>query len=355
VSNLLSAPDEYAAMEQLHATRCTDGLPVVVPTVERVERMVLATGLDADLVLGKMGPQWGAATVHKVAVSAVMAGCLPDYVPVVIAAIKAVCEPQFDLAEMQGTTHCTAPLLIVNGPARAACGGISGGFGALGPGHRANASIGRALRLAMINIGGALPGESDMSLLGHPGKFSYCLAEDEENSPFAPMHTSVGFNAEQSVVTVVGAEAPHSVIFSGDADDPKSPERLINALARAIASPSANNSYLGGKAAVTVILNPDHAGIIARAGYDRSSLQEQLAARAVTPREVLEALNPKMIRGEEAFIPAVRDAANILVLTAGGSGLYSMVMPSWAAGPHANQAVHMAIDIDAFCEIPGAV
>jgi hypothetical protein len=145
------------------------------------------------------------------------------------------------------------------------------------------------------------------------------------------------------------------VIFSGDADDPKSPERLINALARAIASPSANNSYLGGKAAVTVILNPDHAGIIARAGYDRSSLQEQLAARAVTPREVLEALNPKMIRGEEAFIPAVRDAANILVLTAGGSGLYSMVMPSWAAGPHANQAVHMAIDIDAFCEIPGAV
>ena len=210
---MLAAIDEAAALEQLHAARCTDGLPVVIPTAVRVERMVLASGLDADIVLGEMGPMWGAASVEAVAVAAVMAGCLPDYMPVVVAAIKAVCQSEFDLAEMQGTTHCTAPLIIVNGPARAFCGNLASGFGLMGPGHRANASIGRALRLAMINIGGARPGESDMALHGHPGKFTYCIAEDEANSPFPPLHTSQGYDAEQSVVTVVGAEAPHSVFF----------------------------------------------------------------------------------------------------------------------------------------------
>ena len=354
MSNLLSAGDEYAALEQLHAARCTDGLPVVIPTVERVERMVLASGLDGDLLLGEMGPLWGGATVHKVAVAAVMAGCIPDYAPVVIAAIRAVCQPEFDLAEMQGTTHCTAPLVIVNGPARVSCGGIASGFGALGPGHRANASIGRALRLAMINIGGARPGESDMALHGHPGKFTYCLAEDEENSPFPPLHTGWGYASEQSAVTVIGAEAPHSVIFSGDADDPHSAERLLNGLATAIASPVANNSYLGGTGAVTVVLNPDHATALAGAGHSRENVQSELAARAVNPHRVLAALNPKMAPelGDEDLVPAVRDPKNILVLVAGGTGLYSMVMPSWCSGPHSNSAVHALIEVDMFCEVP---
>ena len=138
---------------------------------------------------GVMGPMLGTATVEKVAVAAVMAGCLSDYMPVVIAAVKAVIDPVFDLTEMQATTHCTAPLIIVNGPARHNCGPISSSYGALGPGHRANASIGRALRLAMINIGGGRPGESDMALLGHPGKFTYCLAENEELSPLPPLHS----------------------------------------------------------------------------------------------------------------------------------------------------------------------
>lgn len=354
MSNLLSATDEHAALEQLHALGCTDGLPVVVPTVDRVQRMVLATGLDGDLALGEMGPAWGAATVHKIAVSAVMAGCLPDHAPVVIAAIKAICQPEFDLAEMQGTTHCTAPLMIVNGPARAGCGGIASGFGALGPGHRANARIGRALRLAMINIGEARPGESDMALHGHPGKFTYCLAEDEESSPFPPLHTAWGYAPEDSAVTIVGAEAPHSVLFSGDADDPESAERLVHALGSAIASPVANNSFLGGKAAVTVVLNPDHATVLSRAGYDRARLQTRLAEVAVTPRSKLAALNPRMLNSSEEIIPAVRNPEKILLLVAGGSGLYSMVMPSWGGGPHSNSAVHAPIDVDPYCEIPGA-
>ena len=148
----LSASSEQDALELLHQLGCTDGLPVVIPTADRVARMVLATGHEPDLVLGVMGPLLGSATIEKVAAAAVMAGCLPDHMPVVVAAVQAVCQPEFDLTEMQATTHCTAPLIIVCGPARHACGEIASGFGAMGPGHRANASIGRALRLAMINI-----------------------------------------------------------------------------------------------------------------------------------------------------------------------------------------------------------
>jgi hypothetical protein len=141
VTEFLSAPDETEALEDLHRRGCTDGLPVVIPTRERVERMVLASGMDADMVLGTMGPGHGIATIENVGIAAVMAGCLPDYMPVVVAAVKAVIDPTFDLTEMQATTHCTAPLIIVNGPARNSCGPIVSGTGALGPGHRANASI----------------------------------------------------------------------------------------------------------------------------------------------------------------------------------------------------------------------
>jgi len=352
MSTFLSAAGEVDALEILHAARCTDGLPVVIPTPERVSRMVLASGLDGDVVLGELGPQWGSATVENVAVAAVMAGCLPDYIPVVVAAIRAICQPEFDLAEMQGTTHCIAPLMIVNGPARSACGDIASGFGAMGPGHRANASIGRALRLAMINIGGARPGESDMSLHGHPGKFTFCIAEDEEHSPFPPLHTSLGYAMEQSVVTLLGTEAPHSVLFTGDADDPDSADRLLNTVAAVIANPGSNNSHLGGIAAICVVFNPDHADVLGRAGYTREKIQHILSERAVTPRTQLAALNPLMLVGEEELIPAVRDPSKILLLTAGGAGLYTMVMPSWCAGPHGNVAVHEEIELDQYCEVP---
>ena len=238
MSALLEAAGEYEAIEQLHELGCTDGLPVIVPTPERVERMVLATGLDAAMVLGEMGPLIGVCTVEKLAACAVMAGCLPDYMPIVLAAAEAVMEPEFDLTEMQATTFGTTPLIIVNGPGRSACG-IASGFGALGPGHRANATIGRALRLAMMNIGGARPGTSDMTLLGHGAKFTQCLAEDEENSPFESLAVSRGFDPEQTVVTVLGTEPPHSVMHFADGDDPDSPVRLLNGLADMLAAQGA--------------------------------------------------------------------------------------------------------------------
>lgn len=349
----LTAADDYEAIEQLHALGCTDGLPVIVPTPERVDRMVLASGLDAELVLGEMGPQMGIATVRLVAVAAVMAGCLPDHMPVVLAAVRGILDPAFDLTEMQSTTHCTAPLLIVNGPARESCGPIASGFGALGPGHRANAAIGRALRLAMINIGGARPGESDMALLGHPGKFTYCLAEAEEVSPLAPLHVDLGYDEAQSTVTVIGAEAPHSVLFSGDADAPDAPERLLQVLAIGLANLATNNAVLRHGAAV-VILNPEHAQILADANYTRAQIRERLAALCVHDRKTLQAVAPAFTaRIQSDPVAAFGDPEDIIVLVAGGTGLYSMVMPSWCAGPHRNRAVTQVIELDQACEIPG--
>jgi hypothetical protein len=356
MSDVLHAPDELHAVEELHRLGCTDGLPVIVPTRDRVDRMVLATGLDAGDVLGEMGPLMGAATVEKVAIAAVMAGCLPDHVPVVVAAIRAMCQPEFDLREMQATTHCTAPLLIVNGPARHACGGLASGFGVMGPGHRPNAAIGRAVRLAMINIGGARPGESDMALHGHPGKFTFCIAEDEEGSPFPPLHTTFGYEPDQSVVTVVGAEAPHSAFFIGDADDPHgSAEELLGVLASMIAAPGTNNVVLGGAGAVIVVLNPDHTAVLAAVGYDRAKVQERIAELAVLPIEAARRLHPRQFanfKGSE--VRAIRDPQQVILVQAGGTGLYSMVMPTWCAGAHHNQAVHAEIELDQACEVPWA-
>lgn len=354
MSVLLEAADEAAAIEQLHELGCTDGLPVIVPIPERVERMVLAAGQDGDMVLGTMGPGQGVATIEKVAVAAVMAGCLPDHFPVVVAAVEAVLDPAFDLTEMQATTHCTAPLIVVGGPARTDCGPVACGFGALGPGHRANACIGRALRLAMINIGGGRPGSSDMALLGHPGKFSYCLGEDEAASPFPPLHSCFGLAPEDGAVTVIGAEAPHSVLFSAGGDPATDEDALLNALAAGLAGRASNNATLTGGQAL-VVLNPDHAGLLAGRGRSREDVQRALHERCRWTRGELRAVAPGLVpAGDDGDVRSAFTApGDILVTVAGGSGLYSMVMPSWCAGPHRNRAVCRPVALQAFCEIPG--
>lgn len=343
---LLKASDEDAALEELHALGCTDGLPVVIPTRERVERMVLATVLDGDLMLGEMGPALGACSVEKLATAAVMAGCTPDHMPVVLAAALAVMDPAFDLTEMQATTHCTAPLILVNGPARHECGGVASSYGALGPGHRANASIGRALRLAMINIGGGRAGVSDMALLGHPGKFTFCLAEAEEESPFEAYHVCRGFDANDSSVTVIGTEPPHCVIGVTDADDPGSCDRLLDLLAGGFANPATNNAAIGGGAAV-VVLNPEHANALAAVGHSRASIAQAIYERATRAPDGTASLLGNKAR--HCF--ATPD--DIVVWVAGGPGLYSVVMPTWCAGPHKNRAITKPIAVGQACEIPG--
>jgi hypothetical protein len=351
---LLEAVNESAALELLHEMGCTDGLPVAIPTAELVDRMVLASGLDADAVLGEVGPLGGVATVEKLATNAVMAGCTPDYMPFVLAAMQAVLQPEFDLSEVQSTTHSIAPLLIFNGPL-AAITGIASGFGALGPGHRANVSIGRALRLAMMNIGGAKPGVSDMALLGHPGKFSMCLAEAEAVSPFAPLSEMWGYPAGSDVVTVLGTEAPHSVMFVNDADDPDSPERLIRILAEVATNAGSNNLYLR-TGSLAIALNPEHANVLAKAGWTRKSIQERLFELCHVSRSRIRSLNAALTpKGpDDDLIPVVESPDRFLVFVAGAEGLYSAVFPSWSAGAHGNNAVHMPVISDQACEVPFA-
>ena len=351
----LTAADEDSALEALHRDGCTDGLPVVLPTIARVERMVLAGGLESDLVVGEVGPNLGPATVEKIAINAVMAGCLPDSFPVVVAAVRAICDPRFDLTELQSTTHGVTPLVIVNGPARHACGPIASGFGALGPGHRANATIGRAVRLVMTNVGGARPGISDMALLGHPGKFTCCVAEHEEASPFPPLHVAGGFASSQSTVTVAGVEGPHSVISITDNPGPDAARRLLRALAGAVANPAANNAHAPNGAAVAIVLNPDHANLLAAAGYDRGGVQQAVFELAANRRDHMREVSPLVGDGDaHDLLPALAGPDCVLLGVAGGGGLYSTVFPSWGGGPHANQPVTIEIELDQSCELPGS-
>ena len=185
----------------------TDGLPVVPPTRDRVDRMLGGTSRAREALVAEVPPNYGRATVEKLAVNAVMAGCRPDYFPVVLAVVEAACDPAFNLHGQSGTTNATSPLIIVNGPIRARLG-INCAAGVFGPGYRANATIGRALRLVMINLGGTKAGEISMSTLGHPGRYTYCIGEHEEVSSWESLHVERGYARTESTVTVFPGEGP---------------------------------------------------------------------------------------------------------------------------------------------------
>ncbi|MFQ5894074.1 MAG: UGSC family (seleno)protein, partial [Nitrospinota bacterium] len=204
------SPGVEALLEAAIEGELGDGLPIVPPTREAVRRMLQASPWPADRVLGVMAPALQEVTVEEAALCAVAAGCRPDYFPVVAAALEAIMEPEFNLLAIQATTELASPLVIVNDPAAARLG-IHGGSGCLGPGFRANATIGRAVRLAAMRLGGAIPGEMDMATFGHAGKFTACFAEAEGESPWEPLHVERGFGAGQSTVTAVGADAPVNV------------------------------------------------------------------------------------------------------------------------------------------------
>ena len=195
-------------MEEMFARDWTDGLPVVPPTRERVAAML--GGRDPQRVLGEVPPAGGEATLERVAACAVLAGCRPDYFPVVVAAVEAALDPAFNLNGQAVTTQPAGQLVVVNGPIRHALG-FNSGMGALGPGSRANLTVGRALRLVVTLTGGARPGRLDRATLGHPGKLGFCVAEDEEGSPWSPLHVERGFASQSSVVTLIACDAPLSI------------------------------------------------------------------------------------------------------------------------------------------------
>jgi hypothetical protein len=208
---VIRGPDAGARLQELFLRRgWSDGLPVIPPTVARVREALAFTDRAPTDVLGEVEPLKGLATVEKVAANAVMAGCRPEYLPVVLAAVECVLDPAFNMRGVQTTDENVTPLLFVNGPVARELA-INGGFGALGPGWQANATIGRALRLVMNNLGGGWPGAVSFAGLGQPGRYTLCLAENEAQSPWMPLHVEAGLAAEVSAVTVTRAESVMNV------------------------------------------------------------------------------------------------------------------------------------------------
>ena len=321
------ADDSQEALDdELDARGWSDGLPVVAPTRERVDAMVATSGRSPGESLGPMPPRQGDATIEALAVNAVMAGCRPAYFPVVVAAVEAALEPTFNLYAVQATTHPCSPLVIVNGPIVEAIG-LNGRYGAFGPGVRANATIGRAMRLILHNVGGGVPGVLDRATQGQPSKYSFCVAENEAESPWEPLHVERGFDRGQSAVTVVGCESPHNI---NDHVSTRAPG-ILATVSASMANMGANNSYLHGEPVLA--LGPEHAAILAAAGMSKDDIRRHLFEHARIPRDIwtrggMANMGPEQFPDAES-IPVMSDPDSLIVMVLGGFGRHSSWLPTF--------------------------
>ena len=308
----------------------TDGLPIVPPTEERVRAMLGGMPKhSADELVNVVPPKMGRATLQQIAVNAVMAGCRPEYLPVVVAALRAVSEPAYGLSHRQTTTHAGAPLIIVNGPVITRLR-INCGRGLFGPGWRANATIGRALRLVLVNVGGAGPAV-DASQTGHPGKYTYCIAEYEAASPWEPLHVERGFRRDQDVVTVVNAEAPHSMTENIQTN----PAEIMRTFASSMATLGVNNLYSQGNP--VLVMGIEHAQHIAAAGWTKQDVKQRLFELARQPWGLMKNRGkskgprfPEFVDRDDdsSMVPIVREASDLILIVAGGAGGKSMFLPT---------------------------
>jgi len=328
----LRVPEEDVYTEFVKREWC-DGLPIVPPTPERVRAMLAACPEDPARVLGVMPPIWREASIEKLAVNAVMAGCEPAYFPVVVAAVKAVLEPAFNLYGVQATTHPVAPLVIVSGSVAAAIG-MHSGAGLFGPGFRANATIGRALRLILMNVGGGWPGRHDMATQGSPAKFTYCIAERDNGAPWPSLRERLGFSPDQSVVTVFGGEGPHNV------NDHVSTTAagVLNNVSSVATTLGSNVGWYMPQSQLLVVLGPEHAQTIAADGLTPPDIQRFVFEHARMPLGRLKLggmwgmhdwpLWMQKVTDEETMLPRFPAPEDIYVMVAGGSGKHSCVVPN---------------------------
>ena len=324
---LAAAEDEAEAFYQ---RGWTDGLPVVAPTPARVLRMLEGTTRAPDDVVALVPPDFAEATVEKVAINAVMAGCRPEYLPVVLAAVEAACTDTFNMHGLLCTTWFAGPVVIVNGPARHELR-MNSGVNALGQGNRANATIGRALQLVVRNVGGGRPGEIDRATLGTPGKYTFCFAEDEEGSPWEPLSVERGVPEGTSAVTLFAGYGPHAV-----ADQlSRTPESLARSLAWALEAVWHRKLALYGDA--VLVVSPEHARVFAQAGWSKARLREELLRLLTQPgtEMVRGALGcaegmPESLAG--ADIPKYMPEGLLIVHAGGGAGLFSAVIGGWVRG-----------------------
>ena len=311
----------------------TDGLPVVPPTEARVLRML--AGRDPAEVIAVVPPDLVPCTVEKVAVNAVLAGCLPEHLPVVLAAVRAACTDAFNAHGLLATTYASGPVVVVNGPVTRAVGMNSGG-NALGQGNRANATIGRALQLVVRNVGGGRPGGVDRAMHGNPGKYTFCFAEAEDGSPFEPLHVSRGCAPGSSAVTLF-AGAGTSVVVDQLSRTPASLVRTFALALRAVAHPKLAQSF-----DALLVVGPEHGRVLREAGWDRARLLAEL--------EPLLLLEPEQVQrgalgieegmaGVTAALPKFRPGGLLVVHAGGTAGLFSTVIGGWISGAGGSEPV----------------
>ena len=322
------APSSFdAQLAFLHKKGWTDGLPVVPPTPERVAAMCTGTKHRPEKLIGFIPPRWGTATVEVIAANAVMAGCKPEYIPVVISAIEALLEKPFNLYGTQATTHAVAPLLILNGPAVQELN-VNFGYNLLGPGWQANATLGRAINLILRNVGGAHPGGMDRSTAGQPGKYTFCIAENEEENPWEPLHVERGFKPDQSTVTV---HAAGGVVDLNDRSSKTAPD-LLHMLAQSLKIQAGNGHMIGGEPLLVVC--PEHTFILNRDGVTKQQLKEYLWEHSRIPasafpdsyyRDEIEPLD------DPNWVPLCKKSDQFIIIVGGGAGRHSIYIPTFAA------------------------
>jgi hypothetical protein len=318
--------DLHEANEMFQRNGWTDGLPIVPPTEDLVRRFVDAGGLGPADVVGVEPVRRRRITAEKVAIAAVMAGCLPGYVPVVMALVRAVCEPTYGLHGCTASTGGSAPFVVVNGPIRRALD-MNATHNALANGSRANATIGRALRLLIINVLGGIPGRLDRSTLGHPGKFTFCVAEDEEDSPWPSLAAERGVPAGASAVTVLAAESPHQIMNEWTAD----PREILDTYAAAIRANMLTYSIWAGHYAL--VIAKQQRDIIVAAGWSKADIRGYVFETARVRRGDWRTVGKSAVAGrkdEGRVYTALRSPDDLLVVAAGGpAGGFGVVVPPW--------------------------
>jgi len=331
--------DQEDEVEACFARGWTDGLPVVPPTPERVERMLAGTKRGRTDVLGLVAPDYGECTVEKVAVNAVMAGCRPEYMPVVLAAVEAALADEFNWHGLAATTYFAGPVIVVNGPVTTAIG-MNSKMNVLGQGNRANATIGRALQLVLRNVGGARPGEVDRATLGNPGKVGFCFAEREEDSPWESLAVEYGFAPTDDVATLMAMSGGPATVADERSRDGRG---MAGTLALSMSCMQDPKSPMVD---TLVVLSPDHAGIFGRSGWSKDDVRECIMEETSIPlkyrlrsEDAGCGLPPSIIDrfgGEAALdvpVPKFRDKSNIILVVAGSSAAkFSTILGGWAGG-----------------------
>ena len=318
----------------------SDGLPVVTPTEARVARMLAGTTRNADDLIGNIPPAMEPATVRTVAIHAVMAGCKPDYLPVVLGGIELMLREEFNLNGVQGTMHGVAPLMIVNGPYAKKIR-INGSNGCFGPGFRANATIGRAIRLMLLNLGGGIAGVASATVFATPLRYTACISENTERSPWETIAAARGHAPDENTITCAMVESPR--LCYDDAS--QTPERLLTGLADSMSAMCSWNQHV--RSDMVVAMGPEHATICSRAGMRRADVHAWLiqhAGRKVRDLKGGGNWRPERARAlgidpedDERFVPVIKDARDLHLIVAGGWGPLTAMCHGWGGG---SRAVH---------------